>query len=187
MHLRPQRLLIRRTDPRKLRDLALPRLLVQALRISLLRDLDRHVDPDLDERHALLAAWPLRLVQLPRQVAVRTVWADEARDGDGAAIREELGDLGDAPDVLFAVFRAEAQVFVQAEADIVAVQAVGGEVIGRAEKGLFERDGDGRFAGRREAGEPYCQALLAAEGGANGRAEGAGVEGDVAVDAVVSV
>ena len=71
-------------------------------------------------------------MQLPRQVAVGAVRADEARNGDGAAVGEELGDLGDAPDVFFAVLGAEAEVFVQAEADVVAVQAVGGEVIGRA-------------------------------------------------------
>jgi hypothetical protein len=125
-------------------------------------------------------------VQLPCQIPVRTVRADEARDGNGAAIGEELGDLGDATDVLFAVLRTEAKVFVQAETDVIAVEAVGGEVIGLAEEGLFQGDGDGGFAGRGEAGEPYCEALLPAEGGADGGSDGARVKGDVAVDDVVS-
>ena len=126
-------------------------------------------------------------MQLPRQVPVRAVRADETRDGDGAAVGEELGDLGYAADVFFAVFRTEAQIFVQPEADVVAVEAVGREVIGRSEESLLERDGDGGFAGGGEAGQPYCEALLAAEGGADGRCEGARVESDVAVDDVVSI
>jgi hypothetical protein len=51
-------------------------------------------------------------VQLPRYVPVPTVGADEARDGDGAAICEELRDLSDAADVFFAVLRAKAEVLV---------------------------------------------------------------------------
>lgn len=33
---------------------------------------------------------------------------------------------------------------------------------------MFKLDGDGRFAGGGEAGEPDCEALLSAEGGALG-------------------
>lgn len=42
------------------------------------------------------------------------------------------------------------------------------EVVGRADQGLFERDGDGGFARGREAGEPDREAVLVAEGGAEG-------------------
>jgi hypothetical protein len=51
---------------------------------------------------------------------------------------------------------------------------------------LFEGNGDGGFAGRGEAGEPYREALLAAEGGADGGSKGGRVEGDVAADDPVS-
>jgi len=178
--LRLQGLLIRRANPRELGDLALSRLLVQALWIPLLRDINRHVNPYLDERHALLAAGALRLVQLPRQVAVRTVRADEARDSDGARIGEEFGHLGDAADVLLAVLGREAEVLVEAEADVVAVEAVGIEVDGTAEERLFEGDGDGGFATGAEPREPDRQALLAAERGPDGRGYGGGMVGDVA-------
>lgn len=66
-------------------------------------------------------------MQLPRQPAIRAIRADEARDGDAGAVGEELGDLGDAADVLRAVGGREAEVAVEAEADVVAVEAVGGE------------------------------------------------------------
>ena len=52
---------------------------------------------------------------------------------------------------------------------------------------MFEGDGDGGFAGCGEAGEPYCEALLAAEGGADCGGEGTWVEGEVAVYDVVSI
>jgi hypothetical protein len=51
-------------------------------------------------------------MQLPRYVPVPAVGADEARDGDGAAICKELRDLSDAADVFFAVLGTEAEVFV---------------------------------------------------------------------------
>ena len=52
---------------------------------------------------------------------------------------------------------------------------------------MFEGDGDGGFARGGEAGEPYCQALLAAEGAADFGCQGSWVEGDVAVDDVISI
>lgn len=76
-------------------------------------------------------------MQLSRQVAVRTVRTDEARDSYGAAVSEELGNFGNATDVLFAVLGAEAEVLVQAEADVVTVEAVGGEVVGVTDEGLL--------------------------------------------------
>lgn len=52
--------------------------------------------------------------------------------------------LCDASNVLFAIFRREAQVLVQAEADIVAVQSVGLETL--LEEVLLEGFGDRRLA-----------------------------------------
>ena len=49
-----------------------------------------------------------------------------------------------------------------------------------AEEGLFEGYGDGGFAGGGQPGEPDCEAVLAAEGLADGGGDGAGVVGDVA-------
>ncbi len=120
------------------------------------------------------------------EISIRAVWAYKRRNSNRTAISEEFGHFGDAADVFFAVFGTEAQIFVEAEADIVAVEAVGGEVVGVAKKGLLEGYGDGGFAGGRKAGEPDCEALLAAEGGADGRSDVRGVEGYVAVIELVS-
>lgn len=116
-------------------------------------------------------------MQLPRQPPIRAVRADEARDGDAGAVGEELGDLGDAPDVLRALGGREAEVAVQAEADVVAVEAVGRE--GVPQEVLLEGGGDGGFARGGEAGEPDGEAGLVAESGAFGVREG-GVPGYVA-------
>lgn len=175
-----QGLLVRRTDARELGDLALASLLVQALGVALLGLLDRDVDPDLDEGNAGLAAGSLGLVQLTCQVAVRSVGRDEAGDGDSGAVGEELGDLGDAADVLLAVLGAEAKVLVEAEADVVAVETVGVQVDRFTKKRLFERDGNGGLARGGEAGEPDGQAGLTAEGRTDGGGDGGGVVGDVA-------
>lgn len=106
--------LVRATYSRELLDLAGPRLLVQALRVALLGDLDGDVDVDLDERDGLVVgALPGgRRVQVARQLPVRAERRDEGRDGDAGAVREQLGHFADAPDVLGAVRVAEAQVLV---------------------------------------------------------------------------
>ena len=108
MHLRLQRLLIRRTYARELGNLSLPRLLVQAFRIPLLRDLDRYINPHLNELDTRLFTWSLSLMQFSSEIAVCSVRADETRDGHGARVGEQFGDLGDAADVLFAVLWGEA-------------------------------------------------------------------------------
>ena len=116
-------------------------------------------------------------MQLAGQRAVRAVRADEAGDGDAAAVGEQLGHLGDAADVLRAVGGREAQVGVEPEADVVAVEAVGGE--GDGEQVLLEGGGDGGFARGGEAREPDCEAGLVPEVGALRVGEG-GVPGYVA-------
>jgi len=111
-------------------------------------------------------------VQLSCQVPISSVRADEARDGNRATVCEELRDFGDATDVLFTILGAEAEVFVQAKANVVAIKAVGGEVVWVAEESLFESDGNSGLARRGEACEPYCETLLATERGADGWSDG---------------
>lgn len=116
-------------------------------------------------------------MQVTRNLAVGNVGGNKAGEGNGAAVGKQLGDLGDAANVFVAVLFGEAQVLVQAEADIVAVEAVGGEA--EVEEVLLEGGGDGGFARGGEAGEPDGEALLLAEGLALGAGEGR-VPGDVA-------
>ena len=65
-------------------------------------------------------------MEFPRQQPIGPIRRNEAGDGDGARIGEELRHFGDAADVLPAIPLTEAQVFVQAEAHVVAVETVGG-------------------------------------------------------------
>lgn len=92
MNLRLLRRLVWRTDARELRDLALPRLLVQALRIARLGHLKRNVDEDLDECERLVRACG-DSVQVAGGSAVGFVGRDEGGDGNGRGVGEELGDL----------------------------------------------------------------------------------------------
>lgn len=100
-------------------------------------------------------------MQLSCQVPVLLRRTDKARNGNGAAIGEEERHLGYTADVLFAIRGGEAEILVKAEADIVAVEAVGGVVV--VEEVLLEGGGDGRFARGGEAGEPDGETFLMAK------------------------
>ena len=86
------RRLIRRADAGELWDLALPRLLVQALGVARLGDFKREVDEDLDE-----GEWGVFAgghgVEVARLLAVGFVGGDEGGDGDCRGVGEELCDL----------------------------------------------------------------------------------------------
>lgn len=81
-------------------------------------------------------------------------------------------------DVLVPVLLCEAQVLVQAEAHVVAVETV--RSIAKMQKVLLERSRDGGLARSRQAGEPDGEALLLAEAIALS-ARQRRVPGDVAV------
>ena len=83
-------------------------------------------------------------MQLPRQQSIRSVGRNEGRQGQSTAIGKQQCDLGYAADVLVPICFAEAKIFVQAETNVVAVEAVSG--VGGVEQVLLEGGGDGRFA-----------------------------------------
>ena len=89
---------------------------------------------------------------LARHVALRAEGRDERDEHDQAGVDEELRRLGDAADVLDAVGIGEAEVAVEAVADIVAVEEIG--VAAEEVELLLDEIGDGRLAGAGEAGEP---------------------------------
>lgn len=64
------------------------------------------------------------------------------------------------PDVLIAVLLCEAEVLVQPEADIVAIETVRGEA--KVKQVLLKRCCNGGFTRRRQAGEPDGKTLLLA-------------------------
>lgn len=153
--------LVRGRDASKLLDLTGAGLLVETLGVTLLSDLERHVDVDLDKGDGLVAALGGLGVQLTGDLAIGLVGGDEGGDGDGGGVSKELGDLGDAADVLVTVGLGKAKILVEAEADVVAVETVGGDA--QVEEVLLESSGDGRLARSRETGQPDGETSLAAE------------------------
>lgn len=174
---RAGRLLVGSADAGELLDLAGAGLLVEALGVALLSHLEGHIDVDLDKRNGLVAVLARLRMQRPGQITVGAVRRDEGGDCDGGGVGEQLGDLADAADVLVAVLLGEAQVLVEAEADVVAVEAVGDQA--EVQQVLLERGGDGGLARRREARQPDREAALAARLVALAAREGR-VPGDVA-------
>ena len=111
--------LVRVVDAGEALELAGAGLGVEALGVALLAELDRRVDEHLDEREIG------RGVELPHRVAVGPVGAHERHERDEAGVGHQGRDVADAADVLGSVLGAEAEVAVEAVADVVAVEHVG--------------------------------------------------------------
>ena len=101
------------------------------------------------------------LDQLARHAPLGAERRDERHQHDQAGIDHQLRDLGDAADVLDPVGVGEAEVLVEAVADVVAVEQVG--VAAERVQPLLDQVGDGRLAGAGQAGEPQHARLLALE------------------------
>ena len=127
--------------------------LVQSLGIASLALLNRNVHEDLNEVTAGDTA--------PDGLAVNLVRRDEAHEGDGAVLCEQLGDLTNAANILDTVVGGKAEVLVQAVPDVVAVE-VDGE-LAHACEGVLESAGHGGLAAAAEASEPQDAALLVKE------------------------
>src|SRR5690349_11967934 len=135
--------LVRRGDAGELLDLSRTRLLVEALHVALLADLERALDEHLDE---VLGHERANLV------AVGAVRGDERRDRHHAGLGEELRDLADPSDVLGPVLARKAEVLVEAMADVVPVEDVGADAA--VPEPLLELDGDRRLPRSVVPGEP---------------------------------
>ena len=72
---------------------------------------------------------------------------DERAQHDQSGVRHQPGDLADAADILDPVFLGEAEIAVEAVADIVAIEQQR-VCAARVQAGL-DQIGDGRFAGTR--------------------------------------
>src|SRR5690606_37812025 len=144
-------------------------LLVEALGIARLADLERRVDEDLDEA-------PLR-EDGPRHVAVLAVRRDEGGEHDGAGVDEELGHLAGAADVLLAVFGREAEVAVEAVAHVVAVEHVVEDAA--LDEALLHAMRHGALAGAAEPRHPDHHASVAVGTGAILAVDLADVPGEV--------
>lgn len=56
-----------------------------------------------------------------------SVWTDEGGDADYTSISKELSNLRYSPNVLLAILRWKAKVFIQPGPDVVTVENVGGD------------------------------------------------------------
>ncbi len=144
--------LVGAVDAGEVLQLAGAGLLVEALHVARLGHRQRRVDEDLDE----LAVAPAARAPCRRSARNGEMKRDQH---DQAGVDHQLGDLGDAADVLDPVVVGEAQVLVEAVADVVAVEQVGVAAVGV--QPLLHQVGDGRLARAREAGEPDHAAVLA--------------------------
>src|SRR5581483_956673 len=97
------------------------------------------------------------------EIAVGAVGGNERGDADDAGVGEEFSDLADAADVFLAVPGREAEIGIQAVADVVAVEDVG--VLAGVEEFAFEFGGDGGLARAGKAGEPdHAAGVVIAQG-----------------------
>ena len=151
--LRMQRFLVRIVDAGEVFELAALDAGVLALGVALLQFVHRNVQKHLVKRDALI------LVASAHGIAVGAVRADQAHQGDGAAVGEQRGDLARPPHALLAVRLAEAQIAVQPRAQIIAVQAVHVLAV-QLHQFILQRGGDGRLAGPRAARHPQGGPLL---------------------------
>ncbi len=146
-----RRLLIRVVHPGEAGDLALERLLVQALHVAARALVDRRLDVDLDERAELLD-------HLAGFVARLDVRRDRRGDDRGAVPCQPGRDPADALDVRVAILLREAEALREVRADGVSVQ-----VLDDVPALLEERPdqvGDRALARAGEPGEPQGEAAL---------------------------
>ena len=141
MDFRVFRRFVGRIDAGEVLDRAAERPGVEALRVAPGAFLEGRVDEDLDE-FALGH-------QFARHAPLGAERRDEGDDDDQPGVGHQPRHFGDAADVLDAVLVGEAEVAVQAVADIVAVEDVG--VAARGVQLLFEQVGDRRLAGAGQA------------------------------------
>ena len=98
-------------------------------------------------------------VQRGGSLAVGGVGADQADERDRPRLGEQPGDVRGAADVLATRGLVEAEVAVEAVAQVVAVEQEGR--LAGFDQALLDGGGDRRLAGARQAGEPQRRAARA--------------------------
>ena len=156
-HRRVLRLLVGRGDAGELRDLAAPRLGVEALAVAALALLERGGDVHEEERAAGLLDHRPHL--LPGLVERR----DRAAHGDAAVPGDLGGDPADPADVGLAVLLGERQAGRQVAAYDVAVEA-GHGAAAALQQPVHQGSRQRRLAAAGEAGEEQHESLLVGRG-----------------------
>ena len=143
---------VRRGDAGELLDLTSARLFVEPLRIALLADFHGRIDEDLDK------IAPAFERDFTGAAAVGEIGRNERGDDDEPGISHEFADFADAPDIFDAILWREAEVAIQAVADVVAIEHI--NVQAELEEFAFERVGDRAFARAGKAREPDDRAFV---------------------------
>ena len=140
-------------DAGEVRYFTLACLLIEALGVAALCDVERGVDEDLDEL-SFFKKHPGHLTLGPER-------RDEAAQNHNTGVDHQLRDLADPADVLDPVRVGEPEVGVQPVPEVVAVQDVGPDPA--LMEALLERVGDRRLARAGEAREPEAAAGVSVE------------------------
>jgi hypothetical protein len=156
MNFRGKRRLVWTIDSGEVLQFAAPGFGVETLRVATLTLSQWYVDKDFKE----LATFEERA----GMIALSTVGADERDDRDEAGIDKQARDLGNPANVFDAIGLGEAEIPIQAKANLVTVEQI--SVTSGNVHALFQRVRNRGFAGRRKACEPQAQWLLKLEFGA---------------------
>ena len=154
MDLRRFRGFVRRRDAGELGDLATARLGVESLDVAGFADGERGVHEDLDERVVREGGAGLGAVGSQR--------SDEGDERDVTRTGEEAGNGGGTTDAFGAVGGGEAEVAIERDAEVVAIDA--DDVTAGVEETTFDSFGDRRFARTGEAREPDNRRRVASAG-----------------------
>lgn len=131
-------------DSRKILDLTGTSALVESFYIACFTNLQGRVQEDLNE------------VFLPNDAAGQGTdlvgGANKGADGDHAGFDQQLGDFGDAPDVLEPVVFAESQVVVDAGSYVIPIQDLAKEPVKK--EFLLQVGSQGGFSRPGKSGEP---------------------------------
>ena len=164
MDLRRFRGFVRRRDAGELGDLATARLGVESLDVAGFADGERGVDEDLDERMVREGGAGLGAVGGQR--------SDQGDERDVTRTGEEAGNGGGTTDAFGAVGGGEAEVAVERDAEVVAIDA--DDVTAGVEESALNGFGDGRLARAGEAREPDNRRRVAGAGATFGGGDLAG-------------
>ena len=140
-------------DSREVSDLACAGALVQSFRIPAFGLAQRAVHEHLYKPQVGILMQPANFVPVGR------VGADEGGQRNRASVAKEFRDLSDTTNVFPAVRFGETEVLVDAQAHVVAVEAV--RQLASPEQRALQGDGDGALAAARKAGKPDRCAFLA--------------------------
>jgi hypothetical protein len=112
--IRFQRRLVRGRYAGELIDVPSPRPLIEPLHVSRLANLEWTFAIDFDE---------VRWANDPScELAIFPQGSDQCHDRDPTSFQEELGDLCDSANILFAIRRGESEIAAKARSNVVAIQ-----------------------------------------------------------------